>query len=146
MLRLVVASESLRQPFSSIGGFTHYLRLQIGSGSNSRVSCLSNPTSHCIALGKGVADRLPAADKHGALVQQAGFVDIAEALKARAGEIGITKKARVSSTPLTAGVHGRDRNLPRSSYNQSNRQLCPSWQRAGNGVKHKCRASKRDPV
>jgi hypothetical protein len=43
-------------------------------------------------LSKEVADRLPAADKHGALAQQAGFLDIAEALEARAGEIGITKK------------------------------------------------------
>jgi len=68
------------------------------------------PALERIALGKQVADRLAAANEHGALPQQAGFIPIAIALKAGAGAIRIPKET-VSSTPLSAGVLGRGRSV-----------------------------------
>jgi hypothetical protein len=52
------------------------------------------PALDRIALGKQFADRLPAANEHGPLPQQAGFVDIAVALEAGAGEIRIAKEGK----------------------------------------------------
>ena len=52
------------------------------------------PALNRIALGKQVADRLTAANEYGPLPQQAGFVHIAVALEARAGEIRIPKEGK----------------------------------------------------
>jgi len=79
------------------------------------------PALDRIALGKQVADRLAAANEHGPLPQQAGFVDIAVALEAGAGEIRIAKEGkglehsalrwRARQGPKGGGIEGHQRHL-----------------------------------
>jgi len=79
------------------------------------------PALDFISLGEQVADRLAAANEHGPLPHQAGFVHIAIALKAGAGEIRIAKEGkglehsaqgwRAWQGPKGGGIEGHQRHL-----------------------------------
>ena len=61
------------------------------------------PALDRLPLGEQVADRLAAPNEHGALPQQAGFIHIAVALKARTGEIRIAEEGE----GFEHAAHGR---------------------------------------